>query len=104
MVVAVSYSFPGKYFCIYCFKTLDNLKSPLTSPAVARTVHNIKSDHDNFRRDGLQLKNAKNEKYHNCIAPLIFNIPVEQVSKPVTNATMVPAKFYLPGHSLFVFT
>ena len=56
MVVPVSYFFPGKYLCIYCFKTLDNLKSLLTSPAAARTVHNIKSDHHNFRRDGLQLK------------------------------------------------
>ena len=67
----------GKHFCLFCYKTLDDLKLPPVSSA-ARTLEALMLNSSRFLADGGKLKKAK--EYNNCIARPIFHIPLDQVN------------------------
>ncbi len=69
----------GKYNCLWCLITSDQLKIPLETrgKCTKRSLESLRTDHDSFQRAGGQLKNAK--FHHNAIEEYLFDIPVENV-------------------------
>ena len=48
-----------------------------TRPILMRTLETLKSDYERFKKDGGNIKRAKN--FNNVIDEPLFDIPIEQV-------------------------
>ncbi|XP_035700061.1 uncharacterized protein LOC118432548 [Branchiostoma floridae] len=74
----------GFHPCLWCYITLhqipeDRENRPLRIPK--RTLDSLAADHQRFVQEGMgKLKKAK--EYNNAIAPVMFNVPIDQVMVP----------------------
>ena len=90
----------GKYPCLWCLVTLDDLISPTSGRIFTkRSLQSITRDHQRFVESGGNLKKAK--QYHNCIQEPFFNIELTEVK--YNCSSVITAGFLLHVHCRFAF-
>ncbi|XP_065654588.1 uncharacterized protein LOC124812501 [Hydra vulgaris] len=72
----------GRHCCLFCEITSSEMQLNIearTRPILLRTLATLKSDYEQFKNDGGNIKHAKN--FNNVIDEPLFDIPIEQEGK-----------------------
>ena len=88
----------GKYPCLWCLVTLDELISPSMKCYELRTLETIISDYQRFLQSGGNIKHA--QRYNNCVHEPFFNIALTEVQYILIQYTLYHISKYqvcIPG-------